>query len=511
MTSSVHTAAQAWDELHGDKDTFLTRCERYASLTIPKLCLPDGFDVESTDQTHDYQSIGAQAVNALTNKFMLALFAPSRPFFRVEPGEKTRAKMAVNGMDEKVVAAALGQMERSAVKELDRRGQRPKLYAVIKNLIVLGNVLLVLEKDTMRVMGIRYFCVKRCADGSLHSLVIKECVKFNELDEKARKALPNLYQDDTEVSHYRWIKRQDNGGKEPDYVMTQWVDMHQLPQEEFGGKWPESKLPYRVLTWDLTDEADYGTGLVEEYSGDLEALSTLSEAIVNGAVLGAEFRWTVDPTSMMSVEDVRDSVNGDVLAGKKDDLQMVTGGNPSSIETAAKVSERYERRVSLGFLMQGATTRDAERVTAEEIRMQANELETSFGGTYSVLANNIQKPIAEWLLKTIKVPEGMDLELSIITGLDALSRNGDLEALRLCLMDLAQITALPEDLQGRIKYQTIVDFIGNGRGIDFASFLKTEDEYQAWLDQQAAARVQESNAVEAGAAGAQAAVQPQGV
>ncbi len=496
-------ANQAWQALSGIKESLVLRCERYASLTISKICLPDGFDELSTDQTHDYQSIGAQATNGLTNKIMLALFAPSRPFFRADAGEKTQKALMQNGMTEQDIQRTLGAIERKAVKSLDAKGQRPKLYQLIKHLIVTGNALLILGKDGMRVIGIKHYCVKRCADGKVHTIIIREEVKFDELEQAAQEAVTAKYSPDSKVEHYRWIVLNHDTG---DYEMTQRVGSDRLPAQ-FDGKWPEDKLPYRVLTWDLADESDYGTGLVEEYSGDLEALSVLSEAVVNGSVLGSEFRWLLDPTSMASVEDVRDSENGDVLPGKKDDLSMAQGGNPSAIATANQVMERYERRVSYGFLLNIGMTRDAERVTAEEIRMTANELETAFGGTYSVIANNIQKPVALWLLEDIGVPKGFDIELSIITGLDALSRNADLENLALALGDLAKIALLPPELQGRIKYKPIADYIGNGRGIDLASFLKTEEEYAEFVQQQAAARVQESNAVEAGAATAQATAQ----
>jgi hypothetical protein len=496
------TAQQVWGELDGNKQALMTRVERYASLTIPKLCLPGGFDVESTDQTHDYQSIGAQATNHLTNKVMLALFAPSRPFFRVDANKELREELAANGLEPNAIVAALGQVERDAAKELDARGQRPKLYTCVRHLIVTGNALLVLGKDSMRVMGLRYWCVKRNANGDVHTGIIKERVKFDELEPAVQKAVATPHHDATEVDHYRWITK--DGG---DYRMTQWVNDQKLPPQ-FDGKWPADKMPYRFLTWDLADESDYGTGLVEEYSGDFEAVSILSEAIVDGAVLGTEYRWLVDPTGMTSADDLNASENGDALPGKKDDVTPTQGGSPQAITVADNVLARYERRIALGFLMQSMVTRDAERVTAEEIRATAMELETAFGGVYSGLGNTIQLPVANWLLDAVGSSiAGTKLRLSIITGLDALSRNGDLENLRLALADLAQISALPPELQGRIKFKAIADYIGNGRGIDLAPFLKSEQEYEAYLQQMQAMRVQEANAQAAGKATAEATAQ----
>jgi Bacteriophage head to tail connecting protein len=495
------SASACWTDLDSVKQPLLQRCENYASLTIPKLCLPQGFEAMSTDQTHDYQSIGAQAVNHLTNKMMLALFAPTRPFFRSDLGKKTRAELAAKNIDPNTVVASLGQIERDAIKVLDERAQRPKLYTTMRHLIVTGNVLLCMYNEAMRVMGIRYYCVKRTATGKLHTLIIKERLKFNELEQPVKDVLPAKYHDDTEVDHYRWIQLLDSG----DYEMSQWVDETILPRK-FNGKWSEANLPYRVLTWDLADESDYGTGLVEEYAGDLEALSTLSEAVVNGAVLGTEYRWLVKPTGMTSADDLNNSRNGDALPGSPDDIAPTQGGNPQAITVADKVIERYERRVAFGFLMNSLVTRDAERVTAEEIRITAQELETAFGGVYSALAASVQLPVAHWLLKAIDVKiAGTDITITVVTGLDALSRSGDLENLRLAFGDLTAVFAgIPPELQGRLKFKALTDYIGNGRGIDLSPFIKSDEEFAKYVQEQQAARVQESNATEAGAATAQA-------
>lgn len=500
------SAQQVWAKLDGVKSPLMRRVERYAALTIPKICLPIGFNLESTDQTHDYQSIGAQAVNHLTNKIMLALFAPSRPFFRLELGRATQADLGGTGIPEDKVVPILSKIERDAVKELDSRGQRPKLYQTIKHLIVAGNVLLCLDERDMRVMGLRYFCVKRDSKGKLHTLVIKEELLFDELEPAAQKACATKYTSETKVCHYKLIVRNAVG----DYEMTQWVDANRLPAD-FDGKWPADALPYRVLTWDLGDEHDYATGLIEEYSGDLEALSVLSEAVVDGAVLGTEYRWLVNPTGMTTADDLNNSENGDAVPGLPADIAPTQGGNPLAIDTADKVMQRYERRIAQGFLLMTGVTRNAERVTAEEIRLTAQELETSFGGTYSSLANSIQGPIANWLLAAIDAKvDGMDIKVVIVTGLDALSRNGDLDNLRLALGDLAQVMALPPDMQARIKFGPIATYVGNGRGIDLTPFIKSDEEYQQDMQQAQAARVQEQSAVAGGEAAAQAATQPQG-
>ena len=495
-------AQQAWSTLDNRRSGLLTKCERYAALTIPKVCLPTGHDHNNVDETHDYQSLGASAVNHISNKLMLAMFAPSRPFAKVVAGGKVKEQAAKLRMTEVEIQDILAKAERAAIGELDNKGQRPKLFALMRHLVITGNVLLCIKKDKLRAIGLRNYVVQRDIEGRVKHLVIREQLPFEELDQDIVKLFRSRFQDDSQVSFFKWIQRQPNGS----YTMTQWVDSYKLPVE-YNGRWPEDRLPYLAITWDLADEADYGTGLVEEYAGDFEALSALSESVVDGAVLGTEYRWMVNPNGMTQVEDLNNSKNGDALPGLPTDVQPTQGGNPSSITVADSIIDRYERRISRGFLMGSSVIRDAERVTTEEVRLTANELETAYGGVYSTLAASLQRPVAQWLFDIVGLPmKESDLTITIVTGLDALSRSGDLDNFRLAMGDMAAVAQAPNALQRRLKWEPIGRFIGQGRGVDLSEFIMSQAEFQQVQDQEAAARVEETVAAEAGTA----AVQPQG-
>lgn len=502
---TVHDGGSAvWTRLSGLRSGLMTRCERFAALTIPKVCLPDGFNTDSTAQSHDYQSLGAQAVNHVVSKLMLAMFAPSRPFFKVQEGRATKAKARAANLTDVQLQEVLAKMERDSVKTLDGKGQRPKLYQVNRHLVVTGNCLLVLDKDRLRVMGLRYYCVKRTLEGGIHTLVTREVIRFDELDFDIQDVLGTGHSADSKVSHYKLIVRKQGGG----FTMRQYINEKQLPAK-WDGLWSDDTMPYHALAWDLSDEADYGTGLVEDYSGDFESLSILSEAIVTGAVVGTEFRWVANPNGVTSVDDMRDSINGDVIAGSAKDVGTIAPPVAEGVKIAQVVQQDYVQRISRGFLMGSAVTRQAERVTAEEVRLTANELEQSFGGVYSALAPSMQTPVARWLLETAGTSiKGTDLDITIVTGLDALSRNGDLENLRMALADLSQLAQAPEPLMQRIKWQELATFVGTGRGVDLAKFLVSDAEYQQQQAQQQAQQGAQEAATAGGVAQAEQAAQP---
>lgn len=498
MPRTPETAAQTWERLSAKRAPFVAKCERFSSMTLPKILLPDGVTLETAVFTNEHTNLGAQAVNHLSNRLMIAMFAPSRPSFRLIPTKALKQALVDAGAEEDDITPILAEAERSAARMLDTKAQRVKLYTVMKHVIVLGQVLLCLKDDKIRVIGLKYWCVKRRMDGTIHTLIMRERLLADELAEEVQP-YATAATADTEVSLYTVITFKPDGSCEEDL----WVDTVQLPKK-FSSKYSKEDNPWHVISWDLGDESDYATGLVEEYANDFERVSALSESVSDGSILALESRNLVDQQGMTSVEDIQKSRRGDFLPGRKDDITPVTLGSFNAIAPADNILQRYEKRIAQAFLLHSAVVRDAERVTAEEIRMIAQELETSLGGVYSALASLLQAPIARWLLRQIDLPvRPQDFDLAIVTGLDALSRNGDLEALQRGLEIMGKTAMLPPDLQARIKMDKLAQKIGDGVGYDLSSVLKSQEEVQAEQQQAAAMRSAEATTTAAGEAAAQ--------
>lgn len=508
----MRSASGEWRHLKGRRRGLEQMWQTYASFTLPRLYAGDDYQEGTDSLAHDWQAVGAQAVNHLTNKVMLALFAPSRPFMRLEADPKWLQDILQQGVDESLIEAALSQAELDAVKALDTiQGTRSKLYLVISNLIVLGNVCMYLPKDKghpPRIFNVAQYVVRRTGTGDLKQAVIRECLRFDELDPKVQQAIResgegSRYQPDTKVDHYRQINRNDKGG----YDVWQYIDKVKLP-DEFHGAYPdEDALEYRFLTWNLKDGNHYGTGLVEDYRADFAGLSTLTEAQIKGAVLASEFRWLVNPAGMTKVEDFENSENGGALPGQEGDINLVANSKPGDLQVVGAIVQEYIQRIGRGFLLGSAVTRDSERTTATEIRMQAQELETSFGGTYSNIAVGIQLPMAKWLLRNVNLDvKGTELKITIVTGLDALSRGGDLDNLRAALSDLAQAAQL-QQLLPDINWRAITQSVLSGHGLPASKYMLSEEEVQAkqQAEQQAAINAQAS--AEAATAGVESQMQ----
>ena len=84
--------------------------------------------------------------------------------------------------------------------------------------------------------------------------------------------------------------------------------------------------------------------------------------------------------------------------------------------------------------MQSAITRNAERVTAEEVRIQALN--------WNIIRRRLWyhgmcRPCRWWTLKRAGIDiNGAGLQATVITGLDALTRNAELESLRAAFSDM---------------------------------------------------------------------------
>src|SRR5690606_25086066 len=94
-----------------------------------------------------------------------------------------------------------------------------------------------------------------------------------------------------------------------------------------------------------------------------------------------------------------------------------------------------EQRLAAAFRMNSSIQRDGERVTAEEIRFMAQELEGALGGLYSILALELQLPMVRLILANLerrkKIPAlpSDKVKPQITTGIEALGRGMELNRL----------------------------------------------------------------------------------
>ena len=86
MDYSPETPQARYNILKTERDKYKLRAQDYSKVTLPYI-MPDAEDVSSQELQTDFNSIGADLVNNLANKYIQELFPPSRPFFRLRIDE----------------------------------------------------------------------------------------------------------------------------------------------------------------------------------------------------------------------------------------------------------------------------------------------------------------------------------------------------------------------------------------------------------------------------------------
>ncbi len=481
------TAASRYTQLQSEREPFLTRARQSAKLTIPSLMPPDGHNGTSKLYT-PFQGVGARGVNNLSAKLLLSLLPPNTPFFRLQIDDFVLERLAQREGARGEVEKALNKVERSVMTEIETNASRTSVGEALKQLIVAGNVLLYLmPAGGVRVFNLDRYVVLRDPDGNVLEVVVKESVSPTALPEAVLKSLPKQQTKKSDSAHrsldlYTHIIRTTNG----------W-EIHQEIQgiEVAGtrGTYPLDKSPWLPLRWSKIDGESYGRGYVEDHIGDLRSLEALTKAIVQGSAAAAKVLFFVNPNGTTSIKAVSESESGDVRSGSKDDVSVLQLEKFADFQIAFRTIEMIEQRLSLAFLLNSAIQRNGERVTAEEIRTMASELEDTLGGVYSILSQEFQLRYVTSLMHDMErrkllppLPKEL-LKPSITTGMEALGRGHDLNKLDGLIAGIQQAFGAEQVA----RFLNIGEYIkrrGTALGIDMAG-LVLSDEEQAQANQTA--------------------------
>lgn len=481
------TIKQEWEQLDGKRSSICSRTEDYARWTLPYL-FPTKGTTESQELSVAAGSIGARSVNHLANKLVSTLFVPYRPFFRLTLTDDATKALVAQGISESDIDLMLSKAENAAMQSMSVAIHRTQAVLAMKNLIVTGNACLYYPpKGNVEVYNFRDYVVRRNMNGMVIKLITRDSKVYEALPQDVQKELQkntlSKYKPDTQVDLFTKIEYSNAKRK---YFVTQAVDNYQLPKVR--GSYPIDKLPWIVLTWNMVRGEDYGRGLVEDYAYAFHSHQVLTAAQMRLYAIVADLKLLVDPASTIDPDELNSAPPGTYIAGRAEDITCPQFGVEFNLAGINEKIAALERELAQAFLLTSAVTRDAERVTAEEIRMQVTELETAHGGIYSRLAAEWQTPLVGIVLDRIGFKLDGNFIPQVVTGMEAMSRSGDLENMQLFIQDLANTAAIPERFQQYLKEDGFLATIGALRSVQYQKFLKSAEEVakeQAAAQQQA--------------------------
>ena len=471
--------------LDAAREEVLRRCQRLAAVTIPSV-FPWSEQSENEVLDTPYQGIGARTVNNLSNKLLLTLFPVSSPFFKLEVSEGILQKLQEEGAEgiKTQVESKLLEMENIIQSDMEVNAFRTTIFEALRSLVVTGNFLLYIPAEGEPV-GYRLdqYVVKRSRRGKVLELILKEVLSEDELEpqwlEDLQKSDMPPAPNQTKYDTYTRVYLDGNVYREAKFINNTLLEGTEAIYPKEANAW----IPLR---WNALSGEDYGRSYVEEYYGDFRSIDGLSKALLEHSAITSKTFGIVRPNSQLTPETLSRVKNGGFVAGDAEDLVFPEVGKYRDMQVVRDTVSSITESVSRAFLL--TQTRNAERVTAEEIRLQASELETALGGAYSLLAVTFQKPILLREIsrlkksKMIKDIKDTDIEPKVIVGLEGLGRGTDLDKFMRAVAAISQIAPSVQFMPD-LDNTTVIQFVFNAVGLDRDEFFKSEAQKQAEAEQ----------------------------
>ncbi len=487
--ADVVSAKALYEQLATARDPYLKRARRAAELTVPHLFPKEGSSGSTTFEEPN-QSLGARGLRHLASKLQITLFPVNAPFFKYTIDELALANVTQGATDQRgEVEKALSARERAVISVMNSAMFRPVSFEVFRQLLLAGNSLLhIPKKGRVRAHKLSSYVVRRDASGNLLDIVILEQIARTALPDDILARIAGAAADsprEATVELYTKISLDETGQK---FIVTQEIDGEQI-DGDYVGEYPKDKLPWLPLRFTYIEGEDYGRGFIDEYIGDLNNLDKLTEALRDGTIQGAKVIWLVKTNSTIRPHQLSKAQNGGFVQGNEGDVVPLRLEKQADFAVAERLIDKITERLSYAFLLNSAVQRNGDRVTAEEIRYIADELDQGMGGVYSLLTEEFQMPVAtlfsnrmEHERKVPPLPRDIT-STSIVTGMDALGRGNDLSNLDQLIAGAAQMGG-PEVIGRYVNLGEYFKRRGASLGVDMNGLIRTDEEI-AQADQQA--------------------------
>ena len=478
------TLAGRYDQLKTNRDPFLQRGRDCSKVTIPSIC-PDSNQGDHGKLKTPWQSTGARGIAHLAHKLLITLLPPNTPFFKLEI-DGLALQIEEQGPEIKTeLDTALVKVEQACMTSLETMSARASLNQAFRQLLVTGNVLLYVLPDGIRVIHLQDYCVVRDPMGHITEILIEEEVYPEALPDGF---LPDQKEEETLEPTKKSIKvhtcvKFENG------VATWYQEAKGKEIANTYGRCPENCSPWIVLRYEKLDSEDYGRSHTEQYYGDLTALESLYQAVIEAAAAASKILFLCNPNGTTRPRTLSSAANGAIVQGNAADVTVVQANKQADLQIANSTIDRIEGRLQFAFLLNSAIQRPGERVTAEEIRYMAQELEASIGGFYSILTQELQLPLVRRLIYMLqrqgKLPEfpnsqetGEPLVLpKAVTGLEGIGRGDDMNKLTEFLGVTQQVLG-PEIAQQYVNYEEALRRLAASASIDTTNLVKTSQQLQ---------------------------------
>jgi hypothetical protein len=228
---------------------------------------------------------------------------------------------------------------------------------------------------------------------------------------------------------------------------------------------------------------DYGRSHCESYLGDLKYLEGLTRSILEGSSASAKMLFLVAPNGTTRASSIAKAPNGAIIEGSSGDVSVLQANKFADFRVSFEMMNRIEQRLQYAFLLNSSVQRQAERVTATEVQLVAQELQDALGGVYGILTTEFQLPYINAkinILREQKLLPDLPKKIvrpKIIVGLEALGRASDRIRLLQFMQDLAG-TLGADVLAQHINLDDAIKKFAIANGVDTQGLLKDQEQIQ---------------------------------
>ena len=439
---------------------------------------------------------------------MLSALLPlnDMPFFKFDLSSGVTAEPEINDY--------LETLSFQVYNKLSGKNIRESIYQALQHLIVVGDVMMIMDDDmSFRLIRLDRFVCRRDVYGNLEEVIYIEY-----------ETLPEVTHNNMTLHTGQSIGEHDRQGYRAIYTCAWKEDgvWKVLKQDGDNNTLEEGEYivpPFVVLRWSGIPGENYGRSHCEDVIGDIKTLEGFTEGLIHGITASSIFWIGVDPTGMAEIDDIAHSATGNFVSARPNEIHTVspsTTMNPqiSSVQNGVEI---LRAEIGKAFLLNSSSIPQGERVTATAVRMIGQELENVLGGAFSAIARDLMQPVVartvfimtsngdidERIRDMFMTQEGV-LNVEIVTGLQALSRDSDLQK----LMQMGEMVRnLPEPAVATFRWDAYGKALITSLGFDSSHWIKSEEDVRQEKMAAAQAQAQMEGNIQQQAMGQQAAAQ----
>jgi len=474
-----NSLADRFSRLHSNRNSKLVRSRYCAALTIPSLLPPEGW-TEQQMLPQPFSSVGSRGVTSLASRMLSAMMPVNdTPFFKFN---------LKSGVDPSVeIKSYLETLCYQVYRKLSSTNLREVVYQAIQSLIVVGDSVIHLEDDyKFRSTRLDYYVVQRAVDGSVQEIIY---VEYDLKDEDAVSYQMFGVEKEGYEKQFCQLMLNKKGG---------WDYRKENADGELLAEGVYEICPLSILRWYGVAGENYGRSHCEDTLGDLQSLDSYTKAMLDGMAASTAFWMCLDPSGITEIDDVASQSNGSWVPARKEDVFVLSPSQTmnTQISAAQTAVEVMRREIGQAFLMSASAIPSGDRVTATAVRMIGSELETILGGAFSAIARDLLEPIIRRTVFLMIEDGSLDkrmydqffnkdgtLNIEVVTGLQALSRDTDLQK----LMQMGEMVRnLPESALSSFKWSEYAKALISSLGFDSRNWVISEEEQQQMMQQRQA-------------------------